>query len=90
MVRPFLVQTSLVVAEENPLPADLIHESPDLSVLELDDLLLLSVDPTRENQEEELPRAKDEFHGDSDTEDWIDHRGESRQLERGTGVGELG
>ena len=35
---------SLVVAEENPLPAHLIHESPDLSILELDDLLLLTVD----------------------------------------------
>ena len=55
--------------------------------MELDDLLLLPVDPARQTDEEELPRAKDEIHVDSDTEDWIDLRGDSGQLERRTRLG---
>ncbi len=34
---------SLVVGEEDALAAHLVHEDPDLGVLELDDLLLLAV-----------------------------------------------
>ena len=40
----------LAIGEEDPPPAHLVHEDPDLGVLELDDLLLLAVDPAREYQ----------------------------------------
>ncbi len=53
---------SLVVGEEDALAAHLIDEDPDLGVLELDDLLLLAVDPARAYQEEKLPGTEDDVH----------------------------
>ena len=35
----------LIVSEENPFPAHLLHQHSDLSILEFDDLLLITVDP---------------------------------------------
>ncbi len=55
--------TPLVIGEEDPPPAHLLHEGPDLGVLEVDDLLLLAVDQSRQDQEEELPGVEDETHG---------------------------
>ena len=47
----------LVVGQEDAFPAQLVHQGPDLGVLELDDLQLPAVDPAGENEEEELPGA---------------------------------
>jgi len=52
----------LVIGKQNPFPAHLVQERLDLGVLELDDLLLLSVDPAGEDEEEELPGLEDEIH----------------------------
>ncbi len=39
------------------------HHGFQLCLIELDDLLLLAMDPTRENHEEKLPGLQDETHG---------------------------
>ena len=48
---------ALVISQENPFSAHLVHQGPDLGVLEFDDLQLPAVDPAGENEEEELPGA---------------------------------
>jgi hypothetical protein len=55
--------TPLFVGEEDPFSAYLVHQSPDLRVLELDNFLLLAVHQSRQDQEEELPGVEDETHG---------------------------
>ena len=40
-----------------------VHHGFEFRLIELDDLLLLAMDPTRENHAEELPRLQDETHG---------------------------
>jgi hypothetical protein len=47
----------------DPPPAHLVHEGSDLGVLKLDDLLLLAVHQSGQDQEEELSGSKDEVHG---------------------------
>ncbi|MFT5411254.1 MAG: hypothetical protein ACI9NC_003988, partial [Verrucomicrobiales bacterium] len=54
---------SLVVGEEDALAAHSVHQRSDLRILKFDNLLLLTVDQAREDQEEQLPGAKDEVHG---------------------------
>ena len=58
---------SVLISEQNPLAAHLLHEGLDLSVLEFDDVLLPAVDPTGENEKKQLPGLEDESHPDSVT-----------------------
>ena len=43
-----------------------IHHGLEFRLIELDDLLLLAMNPTRENHEEELPGLQDEVHATFD------------------------
>ena len=45
----------LIIGEEDALAAHSVHKRSDLRILKLDDLLLLTVDQAREDQEEQLP-----------------------------------
>jgi len=58
---------SVLISEQNPLAALLLHEGLDLGVLEFDDVLLAAVDPTGKNEEKQLPGLEDESHPDSVT-----------------------
>ena len=53
----------LIVVEDDPFLTDLLLEHVDLRPLEVDDLLLLLVDPAGENHEEKLPGVENEAHG---------------------------
>ena len=61
----------MVIGEENPFSSLLFHESLDLGVLELDDLLLPTIHPAGENQQDEVPWSEDGVHGLADTEDGL-------------------
>jgi len=52
-----------IISKQDSFPAHLVQQGLDLSVLELDDFPLPTVDPAGEDQEEELPRVEDEIHG---------------------------
>ncbi len=53
--------TPLVIGEEDPFSSHLCHESLDLGVLEFDDLLLPTIHPAGENQQDEVPCRNTEF-----------------------------
>jgi len=55
-------QPTLVVVEQQALPAKLLQERRDLSVLELDDLLLPVVDQATEHGEQAVPWLQHERH----------------------------
>jgi len=56
-------QTALIIAQQKPFLPLRFHHSFKFRLIELDDLLLLRMNPTRENQEAELPGLQDEAHG---------------------------
>ena len=56
---------TLVVAQQQPLLAELVQQGVDLCVLELDDLLLAFVGPAAEDGEQDVPRLEDECHASS-------------------------
>ena len=53
---------SLVIVEDDPLLAQLLLEHVDFRPLEVDDLLLLLVDPAREDHQQKLPGVENETH----------------------------
>ena len=65
---------ALIIREEDSLPAHFLHQYTDLRILELNDLLSLPVDPTCENQEQQLPRLEDESYWSDSTEGGPNHR----------------
>jgi hypothetical protein len=60
------------IGEKDPFST---HQYADLSVLELDHFLLLTIYPACENQKEELPRLEDESHQIAITEIGANNRG---------------
>jgi hypothetical protein len=54
---------SLVVVEKDPFLPQFLLEHIDLRPLEVDDLLLLLVDPPREDRQQKLPGVEEECHG---------------------------
>ncbi|MFT7512793.1 MAG: hypothetical protein ACI9QL_002001 [Candidatus Omnitrophota bacterium] len=54
--------TTLSVVEEETFASYLAHKDSNLGVLELDDLLLFTVHPASQDEEEKLPRLEDEIH----------------------------
>lgn len=60
---PFYRQAaSLVVVQDDPPFPQLLLEHVDFRPLEIDDLLLLLVDPAREDHQQKLPGVEDETH----------------------------
>ena len=55
-------QPTLVVVEQQALPAELLQQGFDLSVLELDDLLLPVVDQATEYGRQDVPGREQERH----------------------------
>ena len=55
-------QPTLVVIREQPLPAELFEQCFDLSVLELDDLLLMLVHETAEAGQQNTPWLEQDGH----------------------------
>ena len=55
--------TALIVIEQDPFLAQLFFEHVNFRPLKLDNLLLLAVYPARQNNQQELPRLQDKFHG---------------------------
>ena len=53
---------ALGVIEEETLTSHLIHQDFNLGVLEVDNLLLLTVHPANQDQKEDMPGLKDEIH----------------------------
>ena len=56
----------MVVIEQNATLADLFPEDLVLGLQILVDLLLLSIDPAGEDNEQKLPRLQNEVHGRPD------------------------
>jgi hypothetical protein len=54
--------TTLSVVEEETFASYLAHKASNLGVLGLDDLLLFTVHPASQDEEEKLPRLEDEIH----------------------------
>ena len=52
----------LIIAEQDPFPAELFFEYGVLGSQILDDFLLLAIDPTGKDHDEQLPRLQDECH----------------------------
>ena len=55
-------ESTLIVVEEQSLPAQRVEQSFDVSVLELDDLLLPAVDDATEYGEQNLPGGEQYRH----------------------------
>ncbi len=56
----------MIVGQQKPFLPLCIHHGFELRLIELDDLLLLAMDPTRKNHEKKLPGLQDEAHGQPD------------------------
>ena len=54
--------TALIIIEQNPFLPDLLEEHLVFRSKILDNLLLLTIDPTCEDHEQELPGMEDEIH----------------------------
>ena len=77
--------TPLFIGEENPFSSQLFHERSNLGVLKLNDLLLPTIHPAGENQEEEVPWSEHGVHGLADTEDGLNRRELPRNQQAGVG-----
>jgi hypothetical protein len=55
--------TSLVIVQDEPPLAQFLLEDVDSRPLEVDDPLLLLVDPARNNHQQKLPGVESEAHG---------------------------
>ena len=53
----------MIIGQKKPLLPLCLHQGFDLQSVELDDLLLLAMDPADEHNKEELPGLQDEAHG---------------------------
>ena len=53
-------QSTLVIVEEQSLATELLQQSIDLSILELDDLLLTLVDEAADGRKQNVPRLEQE------------------------------
>ena len=71
-------ETSLIIGEGIPRWSHLLHESSVLSVLKFDDLLLPTIHPVRENQQDEMLWKQDAIHGIEFNEAGLDLWGLSR------------
>jgi hypothetical protein len=49
-------------SQEDAFPTEPLHQHLDLSALKLDQGLLMPIDPTSQNDYQELPRLQDEVH----------------------------
>ena len=56
-------QPTLIIAQQKPFLPLRFHQGIKFHLIERNDRLLLTVDPTRENHKQELPRLQDETHG---------------------------
>ena len=56
-------ESALIIGQQKPFLPLCLHHGFKFRLIELDDLLLLAMNPTRENHEEELPGLQDEAHG---------------------------
>jgi hypothetical protein len=61
--------TTLVIAEKNSLPAQLLFEDLILGDQVFDDLLLLPVEPAGQNNQQQLPGMQNQAHGSPDADD---------------------
>ncbi len=52
----------MIVGQQKPLLPLCSHHGFELRLVELDDLLLFAMDPTRENHQQKLPGLQDEAH----------------------------
>ena len=59
-------EPAMVVTQQKSLLPLSLHQRFDFGLIELDDLLLFVMDPTRQRHDEELPRLKDEIHATLD------------------------
>ncbi len=62
MTRPATEQSTLVIVEQQSLLSELFQQCFDLSVLELDDLLLTLVHEAAEGSQQDVPWLEDERH----------------------------
>ena len=56
-------ESALIVGQQKPLLPLCFQQSFNLQLVELDDLLLLALDPADKDHDEELPGLKNEGHG---------------------------
>ena len=56
-------QSTLVIVEEQSLATELLQQSIDLSILELDDLLLTLVEEAADGHKQNVPGPEQEGHG---------------------------
>ncbi len=65
---PFDCQArALIVVQENPLFAQFLFQDLIFAAQVFDQLLLLSMDPGRQDHAQKLPRLQDEVHGQAAT-----------------------
>ncbi len=54
--------SSLIITEQDPFPAELLQQHVDLGPLKLNDFLLVPVNPSGQDDDEQLPGLKDDVH----------------------------
>ena len=59
-------EPALVIGQQETFLSLRFHQGVELGLIELDDLLLLAMDPTRENHQQELPGLQDVGHEDAE------------------------
>ena len=56
-------ESALIIGQQKPFLPLCLHQGVKFHLIERDDRLLLAVDPTRENQKEEMPGLQDQTLG---------------------------